>query len=174
VKQWNQYWLVKEDLVWQSCEIFSGSLIEKNYFERKWDINYLKENYQLAGDVINASIADLDFLSPLPVRKTIFTWAEKGTYGTVHLESYRRGACKSVNCMICMNNWEFISSHTRMFHFQLYGLTLSFWTLFLGIVLSNKEFIIQVTAIMGQFEITTDGHRVYLTWMSRYKSVLFL
>jgi len=30
----------------------------------------------------------------------------------------------------------------------------------------------QQTASMGQFETTTGGHRVFLTWMSRYKSVL--
>ncbi|AHI57744.1 hypothetical protein P344_01980 [Spiroplasma mirum ATCC 29335] len=36
--------------------------------ERKWDKTYINSNYHLQGpNVINSSIADLDFATPVPI-----------------------------------------------------------------------------------------------------------
>ncbi|MBW1242109.1 MAG: aminotransferase class I/II-fold pyridoxal phosphate-dependent enzyme [Spiroplasma poulsonii] len=49
--------------------------------ERKWDHTYIAKNYHLTGDnIINSSIADLDFTTPLPIIDAILERAKKGVY----------------------------------------------------------------------------------------------
>ncbi|AOX44237.1 cystathione beta-lyase [Spiroplasma sp. NBRC 100390] len=49
--------------------------------ERKWDQAYIAKNYHLTGDnIINSSIADLDFTTPSPIVDAILARAKKGVY----------------------------------------------------------------------------------------------
>ncbi|WHQ37325.1 aminotransferase class I/II-fold pyridoxal phosphate-dependent enzyme [Spiroplasma sp. SV19] len=49
--------------------------------DRKWDQTYIAKNYHLTGDnIINSSIADLDFITPLPIMNAILERAKKGVY----------------------------------------------------------------------------------------------
>nr|CAK99697.1 hypothetical protein SPICI19_047 [Spiroplasma citri] len=54
--------------------------------ERKWDQTYIADNYHLTGDnIINSSIADLDFLTPQPITNAILNRAEKGVYSYTYI-----------------------------------------------------------------------------------------
>lgn len=54
--------------------------------ERKWDQLYIAKNYHLTGDnIINSSIADLDFLTPPPIANAILERAKKGVYSYTYV-----------------------------------------------------------------------------------------
>ncbi|MFU0252173.1 hypothetical protein [Spiroplasma sp. Moj] len=56
--------------------------------ERKWDQTYIADNYHLTGDnIINSSIADLDFLTPQPITNAILNRAEKGVYSYTYVSN---------------------------------------------------------------------------------------
>ncbi|WP_348735991.1 MalY/PatB family protein [Spiroplasma endosymbiont of Ammophila pubescens] len=56
--------------------------------ERKWDQTYIADNYHLTGDnIINSSIADLDFLTPHPITNAILNRAEKGVYSYTYVSN---------------------------------------------------------------------------------------
>lgn len=60
--------------------IFNQIINVKNNVERKWDVSYVEQQYGLKDDFINASIADLDFPSPLPIQQAIIEKASQLTY----------------------------------------------------------------------------------------------
>ncbi|AXK51781.1 MalY/PatB family protein [Spiroplasma alleghenense] len=61
---------------------FDSKINRQENKERKNDLNYLKDNYQLddVSQVINSSIADLDFQTPDDIRKAIIHRANQSTY----------------------------------------------------------------------------------------------
>ncbi|WP_253301393.1 hypothetical protein [Spiroplasma endosymbiont of Phyllotreta cruciferae] len=67
--------------------------------ERKWDQAFIAKNYHLNGDnIINSSIADLDFTTPSPIMDAILARAKKGVYSYSYVSDDLYRAISNLYC----------------------------------------------------------------------------